>query len=93
MKLNLDTIILFVQNVDKLRSFYVDTLKLEIIEETNSAWLLLKAGNCNIGLHKIGDEYQENSKGEVRFHNNTKIVFIHKKFRASNQLVSFGSEH
>jgi catechol-2,3-dioxygenase len=75
MKLNLETIIIFVQNVDKLKLFYVNILKLEIVEEFQSEWLLLKAGNCKIGLHKIGDQYLESSKGEFKFNNNTKIVF------------------
>jgi catechol-2,3-dioxygenase len=73
MKLNLDSIILFVQNVEKLRSFYAGILNLEIVEEIKSEWLLLKAGHCNIGLHKIGDQY--NTEEEYKFDNNTKIVF------------------
>ena len=32
MKLQLDTIIIFVQNIDKLKSFYIDILALDIIE-------------------------------------------------------------
>jgi catechol-2,3-dioxygenase len=75
MKLNLDTIILYVQNVDKLKSFYINILKLDIVEEYQSIWILLKAGNGKIGLHKIGDQYPEKSKGEFKFDNNTKIVF------------------
>lgn len=75
MKLNLNTIILFVQNVDKLRLFYVDIFGLEVIEETASQWLLLKAGNCNIGLHKIGEQYADANAATFKFDNNTKIVF------------------
>jgi len=75
MKLNLDTIIIFVQSVDKLKLFYVDILNLTIVEESKSEWLLLNAGNCKIGLHKIGDQYLDESKGEFKFYNNTKIVF------------------
>lgn len=75
MKLNLDTIIIFVHSVDKLKLFYVDILKLDILEETQSDWLLLKAGNCKIGLHKIGEQYLDDSKAEFKFDNNTKIVF------------------
>ncbi len=71
MKLNLDTIIIFVQNVEKLRSFYINILKLDIVEETKSEWVLLKAGNCKIGLHKMGDLYINTDKSN----NNTKIVF------------------
>jgi catechol 2,3-dioxygenase-like lactoylglutathione lyase family enzyme len=75
MKLNLNSIIIYVQNVDKLKIFYVDMLGLEIIEETRSEWLLLKAGHCSIGLHKIGDGYLDNTKEGFTFDNNTKIVF------------------
>jgi catechol-2,3-dioxygenase len=73
MQLNLDSIILFVQNVEKLKSFYAGILNLVIVEEIKSEWLLLKAGHCNIGLHKIGEQY--NTKEEYKFDNNTKIVF------------------
>ena len=75
MQLNLNTIIIFVQDVDKLKSFYVDILQLDIAEETRSEWLLLKAGSCAIGLHKIGGQYLDKSKGSFKFDNNTKIVF------------------
>jgi len=73
MTLSLDTIILFVQNVDQLKSFYVDLLNLEIVEASNSEWLLLKAGHCHIGLHKIGEQYS--SEEAFKFDNNTKLVF------------------
>lgn len=75
LKFNLDTIILFVQDVEQLKSFYVGTLKFEVLEETPSEWLLLKAGNCNIGLHKIGDQYSDQNKGPFKFDSNTKLVF------------------
>jgi catechol 2,3-dioxygenase-like lactoylglutathione lyase family enzyme len=94
MQLKLSTIIIFVQNVEKLKTFYVDSLKLSIVEEIRSEWLLLQAGNCKIGLHKIGDQYLDKNKGEFKFDNNTKIVFepdedIYKiRERLLNQNVS-----
>lgn len=75
MKLNLDTIIIFAQNVEKLKWFYVGILKLDILEEIQSEWLLLSAGSCKIGLHKIGAGYLEKSGGVFKIDNNTKIVF------------------
>lgn len=75
MTLSLTTIIIFVQNVDRLRTFYVDLLKLEVVEETPSQWLLLKAGHCHIGLHKIGAPYAAADDKDFKFDNNTKIVF------------------
>ena len=75
MKLNLDTIILYVQNIDQLKSFYINIFKLEKLEEYKSEWILLKAGHAKIGLHKIGDSYLDKSKGTFKLDNNTKIVF------------------
>lgn len=75
MKLKLDTIIIFVQNVDKLKTFYADILKLEVIEASGNQWLLLKAGTCNIGLHKIGEDYLDTDQKDFKVDTNTKIVF------------------
>jgi predicted enzyme related to lactoylglutathione lyase len=75
MTFNLGSIVLFVQDVDKLKAFYVDVFQLVIIEEYPSEWLLLQAGNCSIGLHKIGKEYREEGQKPFKFDNNTKIVF------------------
>ncbi len=75
MKLKLDTIILYVQNVDRLKSFYADILKLEIIEEHQSVWTLFNAAGGNIGLHKIGEQYSAHLKAGHKFDNNAKIVF------------------
>jgi catechol-2,3-dioxygenase len=68
MKLDIDTIIIFVRDVDKLKSFYTGILHLDIIEESKSEWLLLKAGNCHIGLHRIGSQSPCNKEGEISFH-------------------------
>jgi hypothetical protein len=75
MRLQLDTIIIFVHDVEKLQSFYVDILKLHIVEDAKPGWLLLEAGNCKIGLHKIGEQYLSPNKQKSDAHNNTKIVF------------------
>jgi predicted enzyme related to lactoylglutathione lyase len=75
MKLILDTIIIFVQDIGKLKNFYVGLLGLEIMEEKESTWLLLKAGKANIGLHKIGESYSNNDAQLSKTDSNTKIVF------------------
>jgi catechol-2,3-dioxygenase len=74
-KVNLDTVILYVQNVDNLKAFYTNTFNLNVIEEYQSTWVLLDAGNCKIGLHKIGEQYWDESKGAFKFDSNAKIVF------------------
>lgn len=88
MKFNLDTIILYVQNVDKLKSFYTNVFGLEIVEDDQLIWTLLKAGNGYIGLHKIGDQYLDKIKEGYKFDNNTKIVFeIHEDINKTRQLL------
>lgn len=75
MKIHLDTIILFVQDVEKLKQFYAGVLNLSVIEEDAQQWVLLNAGNVNIGLHKIGAQYLNNIANGYKFDSNTKIVF------------------
>lgn len=88
MKLNLDTIILYVQDVNRLKSFYSTTFGFEILEEIESDWALLNAGNGKIGLHKIGDGYLTQIKSNYKFDNNTKIVFeINEDIHVTRQLL------
>lgn len=89
MKARFDTIILYVQNVELLKNFYVENFSLKVIEE-DSGWVLLNAGAVNIGLHTIGDQYLEEIKSGYQFDNNTKIVFeIDVDIEAArNELIS-----
>lgn len=75
MKINFDTLILFTHNIDKVKFFYIDNFNFEIIEEISTEWILLKAGNCNLGLHQIGKEYINENQEEFRSDNNIKMVF------------------
>ncbi|QIY92318.1 VOC family protein [Chryseobacterium gallinarum] len=74
MNARLATIILFVQDLQLLRNFYVENFNLKIIEE-DPVWILLDAGSAHIGLHKIGDQYIERIEADQTFSNNIKIVF------------------
>lgn len=73
MNLFFNGIILYVSDVDNLKNFYVNFLNLKILEEIKSEWVLLHAGNCTLGLHKTGEQYQ--SLTEIPCETNTKIVF------------------
>jgi len=75
MKTNLRCIILFVKDVEKLKTFYINDLHLELKEEIRSEWVLLKARQCEIGLHKTGNEYADKIEEYLHSDNNTKIVF------------------
>jgi catechol-2,3-dioxygenase len=88
MKLNLDMIIFYVQNIERLKSFYTGILGLEIVEDDQSVWVLLRAGNGYIGLHKIGDQYLSKIKSGYKFDNNAKIVFeIQEDINKARQLL------
>ncbi len=75
MKTNFSCLILFVKDIEKIKTFYINDLHLELIEEISSEWVLLKAGQCEIGLHKTGDEYADKADEGLQRENNTKIVF------------------
>lgn len=92
MNLNFDGMIMFVEDVEKLKQFYVDLLRLKIVEEIPSEWLLLKAGSCTIGLHKIGDKHLNSNKSSASFYSNTKIVFETNEdlFQLREQLLGKG---
>lgn len=75
MKLNLSGIILFVKDVEKLKSFYINNFNLELKEEISSEWVLLKAGQCEIGLHKTGSQYLRDIEESVKDESNSKMVF------------------
>jgi len=66
MNAQLETIILYVKNVQLLRNFYVDHFNLKVIEE-DPIWVLLDAGGAHIGLHKIGDQYLEKNRSRTSF--------------------------
>ena len=72
----LDCIIIFGQNIDRLKRFYIDILKLSLVEEIISEWVLLDAGNCRIGLHKVGKAFRQEKAPDFKVSNNTKLIFM-----------------
>jgi predicted enzyme related to lactoylglutathione lyase len=73
--MNLSGLILFVQDVEKLKTFYMSFFHCTVIEEIKNEWVLLKAGNGEMGLHKAGipgTDLWNKSNGE---NNNSKMVF------------------
>jgi len=70
----LDTFILFVHDINRIKPFYIDLLGFKIVESYGDNWLLLDAGNAKIGLHKIGAEGLDSAASKEVIHN-TKMVF------------------
>ena len=75
VKASLNSIILFVRDVERLSDFYTGIFQLDLIEHTPQMWALLKAGNMSIGLHRIGQEYLAETDDSFRVDNNVKLVF------------------
>lgn len=74
MKAKFSDIILYVQNIKNLRKFYVENFDFKVLEE-DDIWILLNAGNVNIGFHKVGEKYLKSIDPNHQFDNNTKIAF------------------
>ena len=74
MNLSLNTIILYVKDIENLKEFYASILELEIVEE-DAIWVLFKTGIGYIGLHKMGDTYLTELSDTHKLNNNVKIVF------------------
>ncbi len=74
MPLTLDTILLFVSNINKMKQFYHEVFNLSILEEIPGEWVLLSAGTVKIGLHKIGEGYTGTTV-HSSVETNTKLIF------------------
>lgn len=74
MSISLNRVILFVQDVAGLKKFYQHHFHFEPVEEIANEWAVLKAGNCEIALHKTGAGYEADDQptGE---NSNVKLVF------------------
>jgi hypothetical protein len=62
---------LFVKDVAALQQFYTSNFSFTVVEEIANEWVLLQAGGCYIGLHKIGADYVDETITET----NVKLVF------------------
>lgn len=73
--ISLNSIILFVRDVERLKNFYTENFMLDLTEHTPQMWALLKAGNTTIGLHRMGEEYLAGKDDLFKVNNNVKLVF------------------
>jgi catechol-2,3-dioxygenase len=71
MQTTLAGFILFVTDTDRLKQFYTGYFGCSVLEEIPAQWVLLKAGACELGLHKIGPEASATGGAD----SNTKLIF------------------
>jgi predicted enzyme related to lactoylglutathione lyase len=87
MPVPLVRLILYVQDVERLKSFYAENFDLPVVEEIKDEWVVFKAGAIELALHLVGERYRkgaEDGQGErpaewpsspKKAGSNTKFVF------------------
>src|SRR5215216_2070816 len=74
MNISLTRVILYVQDVRRLKDFYRDTLGLPVVEEIEGEWAVLKAGACELALRRAGKPYRVADPGSWKVETNAKLV-------------------
>ena len=59
MPIPLVRLILYVQDVEKIKAFYTENFDLPVVEEIKSEWVVLKAGAIEFALHLVGAKYRK----------------------------------
>jgi len=73
MAVSLTRVILYVQDVGRLAAFYRDVLGLTIVEEIEG-WAVLRAGACELALHRVGEAYRVADPDAWQVESNAKLV-------------------
>ena len=74
MPVALTRIILFVQDVGRLATFYQEMFGLTLIEEIKGEWAVLDAGPCQLALHRVGEAYRVADPASWEVESNIKLV-------------------
>jgi catechol-2,3-dioxygenase len=74
MYASLDRIILYVQDVERLKKFYKEIFELPIIQEIKDEWVVFRAGVCELALHRVGEPYRVADSSSWRVETNAKLV-------------------
>lgn len=82
MNISLNRVILFVQSVGELKTFYQKHFHAELIEEIKDEWAVLKAGTSEIAFHKTGAAYS----GQHRAGNNSNVKLVFETDSGLQQL-------
>jgi predicted enzyme related to lactoylglutathione lyase len=75
MNVSLTRIILYVQDVERLASFYREAFQLPLVETIDGDWAVLRVGACELALHRVGKPYRVTDTSSWKVETNAKIVF------------------
>lgn len=73
--ISLGRVMLFVQDVERLSTFYRDAFGFELTEHTEGEWAVLRAGQCELALHRVGAAWRQEVPSGTRAQTNVKLVF------------------
>jgi catechol 2,3-dioxygenase-like lactoylglutathione lyase family enzyme len=73
MPLSMSRLILYVRDVELLKAFYQTHFAFPVTEAIENEWAVLKAGEIEIALHRVGEPYRTLSNHGST--SNAKIVF------------------
>ena len=76
LSLQLEAIIIFSWDIQKLKSFYAVLLGMKLVDATDNNWIVMEGGHCQLCLHKIGPDYQAENIQKGNDPKNTKLVFF-----------------
>jgi catechol-2,3-dioxygenase len=74
MNLSLNRVILFVQDVNRLKYFYQSVFNLTPAEEIINEWVVFRTGCAELALHRAGLTYR-NDDTALKVNSNAKLVF------------------
>jgi predicted enzyme related to lactoylglutathione lyase len=73
MSVSMTRLILYVRDVALLKSFYQTHFGLPLTEEIQDEWIVLKAGEIEIALHRVGEPHRDRTPAPNN--SNSKILF------------------
>lgn len=73
MLISMSRLILYVQDVARLKSFYQTHFGFTPVEEIPDEWVVFKAGSVEFALHRVGKPYRRTAASHI--HSNAKTVF------------------
>jgi hypothetical protein len=76
MNASLSRIILYVQDVERLSTFYQDAFQLPVVETIKGEWAALRVGVCELALHRVGKPYRVADASTWKVETNAKMVIL-----------------
>ena len=73
MRISMTRLILYVRDVARLKAFYETHFGFRVVDEIDSEWAVLMAGQVELALHLAGKPFREVSLAPVS--SNAKLVF------------------